>query len=140
MGREKRGTEGKEEGKKKGYKEQNEKRKEDERFREKVNPYRGTRRDAVHTGKIGNKSIDSYLSNGRQNKDKESEDNFWRNVAAERKIRDERLNRVSKGPEAYHRLADDEDRVKDVLNRHMRRHPKQYDESGLFESVDFLND
>ena len=30
MGREKRGTEGKEEGKKKGYKEQNEKRKEDE--------------------------------------------------------------------------------------------------------------
>ena len=28
----------------------------------------------------------------------------------------------------------------DALNRHMRRHPEQYKESGIFESVQFLNE
>lgn len=28
----------------------------------------------------------------------------------------------------------------DAVNRHMRRHPKQYKESGIFESVSFINE
>ena len=39
---------------------------------------------------------------------------------------------------SYNRVRDNEDVAIDAANRHIRRHPKQYKESGIFESVELV--
>ena len=39
---------------------------------------------------------------------------------------------------AYNRMVMDKDYARDAANRHIRRHPKQYKEGTIFESVEFI--
>ena len=48
------------------------------------------------------------------------------------------LDKMDDAKASYYRLVQDKNTAIDAANRHIRRHPKQYREAGIFEDVQFL--